>query len=188
HAAPHHRHRDREGERGGGRRQDRGVPRHGERHVRPRGDLKATMSEPIAGGRMTALDAAFYNLERTGQLLHVAGVYTVEGALDFDRLRADLAARMHLIPRYTERAVPVPLNLAHPTWEPDPHFDIRHHVLRHTLRAQGGAPGAPACARAPARCATRRPSCASSAPPARRSASSPASCFRTCPRRRSTAT
>ncbi|HLY38563.1 MAG TPA: wax ester/triacylglycerol synthase family O-acyltransferase [Candidatus Binatia bacterium] len=95
------------------------------------------MSEPIAGGRMTALDAAFYNLERTGQLLHVAGVYTVEGALDFDRLRADLAARMHLIPRYTERAVPVPLNLAHPTWEPDPHFDIRHHVLRHTLRAPG---------------------------------------------------
>jgi len=95
------------------------------------------MSEPIAGGSMTALDAAFYNLERTGQLLHVAGVYTVEGALDFDRLRADLAARMHLIPRYTERAVPVPLNLAHPTWETDPHFDIRHHVLRHTLRAPG---------------------------------------------------
>jgi len=95
------------------------------------------MPESIAGGRMTALDAAFYNLERTGQLLHVAGVYTVEGSVDFDRLRADLAARMHLIPRYTERAVPVPLNLANPTWEPDPHFDIRHHVLRHALRPPG---------------------------------------------------
>jgi WS/DGAT/MGAT family acyltransferase len=87
--------------------------------------------------RMSALDAAFFHLERTGQLLHVGGIYTVEGGLDFERLRADLAARLHLIPRYTERVVPVPLNLAHPTWEPDPGFNIRHHVLRHTLRAPG---------------------------------------------------
>ncbi len=89
------------------------------------------------GDRMTALDAAFFHLERTGQLLHVGGVYTVEGPLDFERQKADLAARLHLIPRYTERAVSVPFNLAHPTWEPDPRFDIRHHVLRHTLRAPG---------------------------------------------------
>jgi WS/DGAT/MGAT family acyltransferase len=86
---------------------------------------------------MSALDAAFFYLERTGQLLHVGGVYTVEGALDFDRLRTDLTSRLHLIPRYTERVVPVPFNLGHPTWEPDPHFDIRHHVVRHTLRAPG---------------------------------------------------
>jgi WS/DGAT/MGAT family acyltransferase len=86
---------------------------------------------------MTALDAAFYHLERTGQLLHVAGVYTVEGALDFERLVRDVAARLHLIPRYTERVVPVPLALAHPTWEPDPHFHLRHHVLRHVLRPPG---------------------------------------------------
>ncbi|HTD26445.1 MAG TPA: wax ester/triacylglycerol synthase family O-acyltransferase [Candidatus Elarobacter sp.] len=97
------------------------------------------MSEPTNGSsRMTSLDAAFYYLERTGQLLHVGGVYTVEGAIDFERLLTDLAARMHLIPRYTERVVSVPLNLAHPTWEPDPQFDIRHHVLHHKLRPPGG--------------------------------------------------
>ena len=87
--------------------------------------------------RMTSLDAAFYHLEKTGQLLHVGGVYTVEGALDFECLRADIAARLHLIPRYTERVVPVPLNVAHPTWEPDPHFDVRRHVMRHHLRPPG---------------------------------------------------
>src|SRR5262245_40983830 len=87
--------------------------------------------------RMTSLDAAFYHLEKTGQLLHVAGVYTVEGTLDFEQLRADIAARLHLIPRYTERVVPVPLNLSHPTWEPDPDFDIRRHVKRHVLKAPG---------------------------------------------------
>jgi diacylglycerol O-acyltransferase / wax synthase len=95
------------------------------------------MADSVSGGRMTSLDAAFYYLERTGQLLHVGGVYTIEGALDFDRLRADLTARLHLIPRYTERVVGVPLNLGHPTWEADPHFDIRHHVLRHVLRPPG---------------------------------------------------
>ena len=95
------------------------------------------MTPSVSGGRLSALDAAFYYLERTGQLLHVAGVYTVEGALDFERLRTDLAARLPLIPRYTERVVPVPLGLAHPTWEPDPDFDVRNHVMRHTLRAPG---------------------------------------------------
>src|SRR5881396_3120822 len=96
------------------------------------------MSQAPNGSRMTSLDAAFYHLERTGQLLHVGGVYTVEGAIDFERLLTDLAGRMHLIPRYTERVVSVPLNLAHPTWEPDPHFDIRHHVLQQKLRPPGG--------------------------------------------------
>src|SRR3989442_191658 len=95
------------------------------------------MAEAPNGSRMTSLDAAFYHLERTGQLLHVGGVYTVEAAIDFERLLADLAARLHLIPRYTERAVSVPFNLAHPTWEPDPNFDIRHHVLHQKLRPPG---------------------------------------------------
>src|SRR4249920_346657 len=91
----------------------------------------------MAGDRMTALDAAFYNLERTGQLLHVGGVYTVEGALDYERLVDDLASRLHLIPRYTERVVPVPFGLAHPTWEPARGFDIRMHVIRHVLKPPG---------------------------------------------------
>src|SRR5262249_54275846 len=89
------------------------------------------------GDRMTALDAAFYHLERTGQLLHVGGIYTVDGALDYERPLADLSARLHLIPRYTQRVVPVPLNLGHPTWEPARGFDIRLHVVRHTLRRPG---------------------------------------------------
>src|SRR4029453_17014460 len=89
------------------------------------------------GDRMTALDAAFYHLERAGQLLHVGGVYTADGLLDFDRTLTDLSAKLHLIPRYTQRVVPVPLNLGHPTWEPARGFDIRNHVVRHKLRGAG---------------------------------------------------
>ncbi len=89
------------------------------------------------GDRMTALDAAFYHLERAGQLLHVGGVYTVDGPLDYERTLADLAGKMHLIPRYTQRVVPVPLNLGHPTWEPARGFDLRLQVVRHTPAAAG---------------------------------------------------
>ncbi len=89
------------------------------------------------GDRLSALDAAFLYLERTGQLLHVAGIYPVAGALDYQRQLADLTSRLHLIPRYTHRVVNVPFGLAHPTWEPDPHFDVRNHVMRHVLRPPG---------------------------------------------------
>lgn len=96
------------------------------------------MASPVAPAhRMSAMDASFFNLERTGQLLHIAGVYTVEGALDFERLQSELAARLHLLPRYTQRVVEVPFGLAHPTWEADPDFHIRNHVLRHALRPPG---------------------------------------------------
>src|ERR1043166_5206513 len=90
-----------------------------------------------SGDRLSALDAAFLYLERTGQLLHVAGIYPVDGALDFQRQLADLASRLHLIPRYTQRVVNVPFGLAHPTWEADPHFDVRTHVMRHVPRPPG---------------------------------------------------
>jgi WS/DGAT/MGAT family acyltransferase len=88
---------------------------------------------------MTPLDAAFFNLERTGQLLHVGSVCVAEGPIDFRRLVDDVASRLHLIPRYTERVVTVPLGLALPTWEPAPQFDVQQHVFRHQLRAPADA-------------------------------------------------
>src|SRR4029453_3506822 len=116
-----------EGERRDRGRQDRGVPGDPAGDVRPRGDVST-------GDRMTALDAAFFTLERTGRPLRVGSVSIAEGRLDFGRLVDDVASRLHLIPRYTQRVVPVPFGLAHPTWEPMPKFDVRHHGGRHQLR------------------------------------------------------
>lgn len=87
--------------------------------------------------RMTSLDASFLYLERPNALLHVGGIYTFAHPLDYERLVRDVRDRLHLIPRYTQRAIMVPLNLGHPTWEPDPQFDIRHHVQRHKLKVDG---------------------------------------------------
>jgi flavin-binding protein dodecin len=67
----------------------RGVSRDVARDVRARGDVNA-------GDRMTALDAAFFNLERTGQLLRRLRVDR-GGPLDFSRLLDDVASRLHLI-------------------------------------------------------------------------------------------
>ena len=87
--------------------------------------------------RMTSLDASFLYLEQPQTLLHVAGIYTFARPLDYERLLRYVGDRLHLIPRYTQRAVMVPLNLGHPTWEADPDFDIRRHIERHKLHSPG---------------------------------------------------
>ncbi len=88
--------------------------------------------------RMTSLDASFLYLERPNALLHVAGIYTLARALPYERVLRYVEERLPLIPRYMQRAVSVPLNLGHPTWEPDLEFDIRSHIQRHKLKGDGG--------------------------------------------------
>src|SRR2546422_11600642 len=92
---------------------------------------------PTLNRRMTSLDASFLYLEQPNALLHVACLYTFGRPLDYERLVQHVRDRLHLIPRYTQRAVMVPLNLGHPTWEPDANFDIRRHILRHRLKGRG---------------------------------------------------
>jgi WS/DGAT/MGAT family acyltransferase len=69
--------------------------------------------------------------------MHVASILSLEGALDYERFVADIRARLHLIPRYTDRIMPAPFGIAHPTWESDPDFDVRQHVQHRTLRSPG---------------------------------------------------
>lgn len=88
--------------------------------------------------RMTSMDASFLYLEQPNTLLHVAGIYTLGRELPYERVIRYVEERLPLIPRYTQRAVSVPLNLGHPTWEPDLDFDIRSHVQRHKLKGDGG--------------------------------------------------
>lgn len=95
------------------------------------------MAQHRSGDRLTSLDAVFYHLEHAGQLLHVGGVYTTDGAVDYHRLCDDIESRLPGIPRYLQRVVPVPFLLGHPTWEGDPTFDIQNHVQRHVLRPPG---------------------------------------------------
>jgi diacylglycerol O-acyltransferase len=98
----------------------------------------AMQTPPELTRRMTSLDASFLYLERPNSLLHVAGIYTFARPLEYRALLRYVAERLPLIPRYTQRVAPVPFNLAHPTWEPDPEFDIGQHIVRHSLASRGG--------------------------------------------------
>ena len=83
--------------------------------------------------RLSTQDASFlYNETPTGPL-HVGILQTFEGAIEFDRLAEHFARRIHLLPRFRQRLVIAPFNLAHATLEDDPEFELRNHLKHHTL-------------------------------------------------------
>ena len=45
--------------------------------------------------------------------------------------------RIHLVPRYRQRIHRIPMNIAHPVWVDDPHFDLGAHVRREVLPPPG---------------------------------------------------
>jgi WS/DGAT/MGAT family acyltransferase len=92
---------------------------------------------PQLSKRMSAQDASFLYFETHDAPLHIGSVGVFEGKIDFERFRASLASRMHLIPRYRQRAVFPPLFAGHPTWEDDPQFSIDRHVNLVEIPAPG---------------------------------------------------
>jgi len=95
--------------------------------------------------RLSALDASFLDIEDTNSHMHVAAALLFEsgpllrphGGLDMERVRAYVASRLHLIPRYRQRLAYVPVE-RHPVWVDDERFNVFYHV-RHTALPRPGA-------------------------------------------------
>jgi diacylglycerol O-acyltransferase / wax synthase len=93
---------------------------------------------------MTALDASFLYLERPAMHMHVAGVSILDpstrpdGRLRFEDVASTMAARLHLLPRFRQRAVNVPFDLGLPVWADDERFDLDFHLRRAALPSPGG--------------------------------------------------
>ncbi|HXK33433.1 MAG TPA: wax ester/triacylglycerol synthase family O-acyltransferase [Dehalococcoidia bacterium] len=87
--------------------------------------------------RMSAEDAWFLYFEKPDAPLHIGSVGIYEGTVDFDRFYASMEGRMHLIPRYRQRAVIPPFYAGHPTWEDDPAFSLGRHLRLVKLPAPG---------------------------------------------------
>jgi diacylglycerol O-acyltransferase len=88
--------------------------------------------------RLTALDAGFLHLERSGAHMHVAGVLIFEGqAPAYDELVEAIEARMHLVPRYRQKLAHVPFGQGRPVWVDDPHFNARYHLRHSALPSPG---------------------------------------------------
>ena len=94
--------------------------------------------------RLTELDHSFLIYEGPNSPMHVGAVQIFEGAplrgeggpIDLDRILEYVASRLHLLPRYRQRAVDAPLD-GHPIWVDDARFNLRYHV-RHTRLPRPG--------------------------------------------------
>jgi diacylglycerol O-acyltransferase len=95
---------------------------------------------------LSPLDATFLELEQADPTAHMhTGAALLfdplpEGGVpSLDRVAAHLERRLHALPRYRKRLSETRTGgLSWPSWEPDPEFDIRHHVHRAALPAPGG--------------------------------------------------
>src|SRR5919198_2378194 len=89
--------------------------------------------------RLTALDAGFLHLERSGAHMQGPGVLVFAGDPPaYDDLAEAIEARVHLVPRYRQKLADVPLGQGRPVWVDDPHFNVRYH-LRHSALPPPGS-------------------------------------------------
>ena len=88
--------------------------------------------------RLTALDAAFLQMERGGAHMHVASIMVFAGTPPtHEELIAALGERMQLVPRYRQRLAHVPFGQSRPVWVDDPHFRLGYHIRHSALPAPG---------------------------------------------------
>ena len=91
---------------------------------------------------MSPLDASFLHIEDAVTHMHIGSVGLFEGpAPGPGEVRAAVAARLPLVPRYRQKVRFVPLALGRPAWVDDPHFNLDYHVRRTALPIAGGRPG-----------------------------------------------
>ncbi|HVN83288.1 MAG TPA: wax ester/triacylglycerol synthase family O-acyltransferase [Candidatus Binatia bacterium] len=94
--------------------------------------------------RLTFLDNSFLIMEAPNSPMHIAGAATFEagplqttdGGVDIDKIREYVLSRLHLIPRYRQRLLSVPVE-NNAVWVDDDHFNIHYHV-RHTAVPKPG--------------------------------------------------
>jgi WS/DGAT/MGAT family acyltransferase len=96
----------------------------------------------MAFERLSAQDAFFYRLEDADTPLHIAALAffdasITQGVPSSEDIRAVIATRLALLPRYRMRVIETPLT-GHPVWADDPHFDVRRHVRFVSLPGRGG--------------------------------------------------
>ncbi|RMI33541.1 wax ester/triacylglycerol synthase family O-acyltransferase [Nocardia stercoris] len=90
-----------------------------------------------------ALDTGFLALEDADPRLSlgIGAVAIIAGRPpDRDRFASTLAARVDRMPRLRDRLSTTWLELRAPTWEPDPRFDVAHHIRWTALPAPADLP------------------------------------------------
>ena len=87
---------------------------------------------PISG-----MDATFLYTETPTSPMHIGSVAVIEGSLDFQKFKATIHSRIHMIPKLRQRLVYVPFSIDYPYWVDDPNFDIDMHIHHIALPSPG---------------------------------------------------
>jgi diacylglycerol O-acyltransferase / wax synthase len=95
--------------------------------------------------RLSAQDTLFLHIEDADQPMHVGALALFEagpfhgpdGRFRIDEVRRHVADRLHLVPRFRKRLMPVPLQQGRPVWVDDPSFDLAYHVRLTALPTPG---------------------------------------------------
>jgi len=95
--------------------------------------------------RMQGLDTTFFQAETPTMHLHVVGVMVLDPSTarepwGYDTVVRLLRERIHLLPPFRWRAVPVPGEVDQPRWIEDPDFDLAQHVHPVSLAAPADLP------------------------------------------------
>src|SRR5271168_1703630 len=81
---------------------------------------------------MSPVDSSFLHVENGTTPMHIGAVSIFEGPPPpFEDLRAMVAGKLDLVPRYRQKVRNVALAISSPAWIDDPHFSLDYH-LRHT--------------------------------------------------------
>ncbi len=81
--------------------------------------------KPISG-----YDAAFLYSDSPKSPMHIASLTVIEGSIDFEGFKHNIATKLHQVPKFRQRLVNVPMNLGYPYWADDPNFDLDLHIQR----------------------------------------------------------
>jgi WS/DGAT/MGAT family acyltransferase len=87
---------------------------------------------------MSPMDSSFLHIENDTTPMHIGGVSIFAGPPPpFEELRAMVAGKLALVPRYRQKVRSVPLAAGPPVWIEDPHFSIDYHLRRTAIPAPG---------------------------------------------------
>ena len=88
---------------------------------------------------MSAIDSSFLHVENDVTPMHIGGVSLFEGPPPpFEDLRAMVAGKLDLVPRYRQKVRFMPLGAGTPAWVDDPHFSLDYHVRHTAIPKPGG--------------------------------------------------
>lgn len=93
--------------------------------------------------RLAGIDASFLYVETPTVHMHTIKVVVIDPAegtpSSFERVKAAIRDRLHLLPPFRRRVIEVPFGLHHPVWVNAIDVDLDHHVRRAEVPAPGGS-------------------------------------------------